>query len=520
MPKSNQGADTADMAVLSTETASRLIDPYEKAYQGLLHTPDRMLYASGMDYDLYRDLLRDGKVFDGMQKRSLALVGYEWTVESADGDTVSDEIRNLITSVLKKVNFDQVCKDLLEAILTGMAVSEIVWTTRDGWIVPDRIIQRKPSRFVFQQTEISQPPQLKLLTSQDMVLGEPVPDRKFIVHRVNTQDDNPYGMGLGRQSYWPVYFKRKGIIAWNKLVERFGAPTAWGKYQASATPREKSTLMAALQALSTDGTITTPAGVEIELLESKLSGTITTHRDLLEYMDEWLDAVWLGKEPQSRGSGGAQAAAAKERNDIRLALTKGDADLLSGTLNSTLMKWLCELNGWPECHVYRQVKEEADLQLDSETDKNISSMGFQLSEEGVRAKYGEQWSRVESMPAPVPQPSLDAPNAPTSAHLPVNQPPPSAPPANFAEQAQRAATQDAIDVLVEQATQEWEPLMVPLLEPIQAMLQEAAARGETAAQVLERLPQIFQQMDIQPLHDGLTKSTFIAKVAGASGMDV
>lgn len=47
-----------------------------------------------------------------------------------------------------------------------------------------------------------------LLTAENMLTGVELPERKFIVHRCNPEDDNPYGTGLGLQLYWPV-FKRK-----------------------------------------------------------------------------------------------------------------------------------------------------------------------------------------------------------------------------------------------------------------------------------------------------------------------
>lgn len=38
-----------------------------------------------------------------------------------------------------------------------------------------------------------------MLTRENMTTGVELPDRKFIVHRVNAEDDNPYGTGLGLQ---------------------------------------------------------------------------------------------------------------------------------------------------------------------------------------------------------------------------------------------------------------------------------------------------------------------------------
>ena len=62
------------------------------------------------------------------------------------------------------------------------------------------MVKRTHRRFVYVQDD-DQAPELRLLTRADMQRGVPVPDRKFIVHRVNAEDDNPYGIGLGLQLY-------------------------------------------------------------------------------------------------------------------------------------------------------------------------------------------------------------------------------------------------------------------------------------------------------------------------------
>lgn len=380
---------------LDSEVAGRLRDPFEPVFMGVLRPNDPLLGEHNNNWQIYRDLKRDGKVFSGLQKRVLALISRPWTVQPIDGKSDADAA--VVQDILSGFNFDKACADLMEALLVGWAPAEIVWTVRDGHVVPDGVLKRAQRRFVYVQDDESQPPVLQLLTSEDMIRGVPLPERKFIVHRVNPEDDNPYGSGLGLQLYWPVFFKRKGIVAWNKLNDRFGTPTPWGKYPRNASVAEKRTLFDALKAFSSDGVIMTPEGTLIELLESKLTGSVSTQESLCNYMDDWISEVILGQEPRAKG-GGALAAASKERESVRLELTQADSDLLSETLNRTLIAWICEYNGLAPCTVYRKVAAEADKLAESETDKNVSEMGFELSEEAVRVKYGEGWSKKPSPP--------------------------------------------------------------------------------------------------------------------------
>ena len=363
---------------------------------------------------------------------------------------------------------------------------------------PNGLLQR---RFIYKDTEDGQPPELRLLTREQMQDGVPVLPRKFIVHTIEGEDGNPYGSGLGLQLFWPVFFKRKGVLSWNKFCDRFGTPTPWGKYPRSASAREKGTLFDALRAISNDGLVMTPEGTMIELLESKLSSTgLTPNQSLVEYMDDWIAEVLLGQAPRG-GSGGALAAAANEREDVRLELSQADSDLLSETLNATLIKWICELNGLQECVVYRSITKEADLKLESETDVNVASLGFKPTLEQVREKYGDGWEEA-------------APAATTDDH--ATTPPKS--PSSFAEPDAASPEKDAIDELIQQELDQWRPVMAPMVAPLRQLLQDAARRGLTLEQVLQELPQALPEMDTAALTESLTGTAYATRLAAEAGM--
>ena len=497
---------------LDAEFANRLRDPFENAYMGVLRTNDPLLLERGHgSAELYRDLKRDGKVFGGLQKRQLALVGKPWQVEPrVKDDAKASQDAETLTAILKGFAFDRMCGELLDALLTGIGISEIIWTVRDDLIVPKRVIKRATRRFVYVQRDENSPAELRLLTRENMLTGVPVPERKLIVHRVNPEDDNPYGTGLGLQLFWPVFFKRKGIVAWNKLNDRFGSPTPHGKYPRNATPKEKNTLADALRAMSNDGYVLTPDGMEIALLESKLSGNVTTQQQLVEAMDDWIAEVVTGQEP-SRAGGGALAAASKERSNVRQDLTQADSDLLSETLNESIIAWICEFNGLEPCHVYRQIKEEEDTKAQAESDKIVSDMGFELDEDTVRAKYGEGWSKKAAPTPPVPVGGVLPPGA-------AQQGQPAAHASNYAESAQVAPQPDALDVLVDTVRAEWQPVMEPWRKQLQAVLTDAASRGLTAAELLQHLPQLLGELDTTALSQSLSRTAFAAHLAADAGI--
>lgn len=487
---------------LDTEVANRLRDPFETLWMGVLRTNDPLLLERGdggsAAVALYRDLKRDGKVFSSLQKRVLALISRPWQVEPVQEGEPGQRDAAVVADMLKQCSFDKLCGELMEALLTGFSVAEIIWTVRDNRIVPARVVKRAQRRFVYQQTDEHQPPELRLLTREAMLAGEALPDRKFIVHRVNPEDDNPYGTGLGLQLYWPVFFKRKGVISWNKLNDRFGSPTPWGKYPRGSGPKEKATLFDALRAISNDGVIMTPEGMTVELLESKLTGSVSTQEKLCAYMDDWIDSVILGTEPRN-GSGGAQAAAAKERSSVRLDLTQADSDLLSETLNATLVRWICEYNGLSPCLVYRQIKEEEDLKAQSETDKNICDMGFRPTLDSVRAKYGEGW---EEKPASTPPLGTPQPLVPIE-------------PANFSEGDAQDGQQAIDDAIAAVKDAELQSAMAGIFEPLLAAIEGA----DTYEDALAAAEAAYPRMDTAKLQSLLARAMFGAEAFGRQSTD-
>lgn len=493
-----------DLAQLQTEVASRLRDPYEPPFMGVIAPNDPLLRERGgwgsHSSEVYRDLLRDGKVYSGLQKRKLAVIGRPWIVEPSNDSPKAVQDAQTVDSILAGFAFDRLCNDLLDAVLLGWQPVEVVWGVQDGLIVPLRAPKRPQRRFAFVQDTADAAPALRLLTAGDMVRGEPLPERKFIIHRVNTEDDNPHGTGLGLQLYWPVFFKRKGVMAWNMLCERFGAPIPWGKYPSTASDKEKRTLFDGLRALQTDGMIMTPEGASIELIETKLSGGgKSSHQALCEYMDDWMMEVLLGQSPRG-GSGGAQAAAAIEREGVRLELSQADSDLLSGTLNETLLRWICELNGLEPCRVYRRIEAESNTKLDAETDAIIASLGFKPSLAYIQQKYGQEWSEAapaaELAPTPTPAPT---PNKPAS---------------NFAE-----GEPDPIDALISAEIAQWQPVMAPVEQALQQLLDDAAAQNLTLGELLPKLAQLLPTMPTERLTDALTRSAFAAHLGYAAGLD-
>ncbi|NDJ20980.1 DUF935 family protein [Nostoc sp. B(2019)] len=397
----------------NTEIASVKRDPYMLLLGSRLLNPDDVLQGRGKgEYKAYDDLLKDGHCHSVLQKRYLAVIAREWSVQPASKDKIDIKAADMVKYHLESLaaraddddllatGFDRTCYNLLDAVLKGFKPAEILWNVDGKEFYPNQIKARNQQRFNFAINEAGKW-ELRMLTTEDMIDGEAVTKlhpRKFLTHICGATDDNPYGTGLGRTLWWNVFFKKQGIKFWLQFVDKFASPTAIGKYKRGATKEQKNTLLEALEAIATDAGVAIPEDLDITLLEASRSGTINCYESLCKYMDGEMSKTVLGEtlttEIGSRGS----YAAANTHNEVRKELTKADADLLSDTLNRTLIKWDVQLN-LPEAkppRLWRNFEEAEDLSGRSQRDKTLFDMGFKLKKEAVTEIYGDYYVRVAS----------------------------------------------------------------------------------------------------------------------------
>jgi len=412
---------------LKKEIATIGNDPTIPAYGGVLRNQDDTLISrgGGKGLKIYDEIERDCHAFAVLQKRKLAIIAREWQLLPASSSALDKKACDLVKEQLQNLKFDQVCLKMLDATLKGYSVGEIIWTTDGSEIVASKVKVKPQRRFIFDEDQ-----EPRLVTLTNLWPGEPLPLRKFIVHRYGEKDDdNPYGLGLGYRLFWPVFFKRQDITFWLTFVDKFASPTAMGEYPNGTSDADQKKLLNSLSAISSEAGIIVPQGMMVKFLEAARSGSIDTYERLARYMDEQISECVLGETLSTNIGNSGSLAAAKTHNEVRLELARGDSDLLSDTINETLIRWLVELNvpGANPPKLWRDFDEGEDLKIRSDMDKNLTEMGFEAAEQYINETYGGKWKKN---PKAVP-PSLNSPDAKE--------------PAQFAETAP-----DTVDLLTEQ----------------------------------------------------------------------
>lgn len=515
---------------LTREIASIRRDVSRVFYGGVQFNEDDTLKARGgaKGLKIYQDLQRDAHAGAVLAKRKLAVTSRPWDVLPASDRRADKKAAEVVKAALQHLRFNAMCKRLLQATLTGFSVAEVLWEVRDGLVLPRRVVARDPRRFVFGIDD-----SLRLITREAMIEGEPMPDRKFIVHRRGADDDSPYGMGLGGALFWPVFFKRQGITFWLTFADKFGSPTAHGKYPNGAGKPEQAKLLQALQAIAQDAGIITPEGMSIELLEASRSGSVDTYEKLVRYMDEQISKVVLGETMSTTASSaGMGSSQADVQNGVRIETAVDDADELTETLDDTLVRWIVELNvpgaGLPS--VVRQFDEPEDTAKLSERDQRLVQMGWEPSQEYIQATYGEGWTR-KATPMPLVAPGMQgqpgaqaddgedtATDGNTAADLGEERTPSFADGAPLGKATQQrafnAARQEAMQAGAEALAADWADLVGVPVRDVEQLAAELESNGGDLVQFRERLTGLLARKPDPAVVEKIAQATFAANVMG------
>lgn len=374
---------------ITDEIATAEKDIFQDYIGKILNNPDKVIKSEsgGKGIELFEDLLSDDKVGSTLQTRKLAVIGKEWEVIPASEKRQDQKIADYVREVLANCNYDAARKALLSGVVMGFKPAEIMWEYSEGDIWIKEIIGRASRRFVFTTDRC-----MRMLTLQNMIEGEELPDRKFIVFTNTSDNGSPYGDGLGRMLYWPVWFKKNAIKFWLIFADKFGSPTAVGEYPTGTLKPKQDELLRALEAIQQESAIVIPEGMAVRLLEATRGGSVNTYELLCAFMNSAIAQIMLGQTLTSEIGGTGSYAASKTHEEVRQDYIKADADALCEAQNNTLIRWIVDYN-FPGVTKYPKVwirtEPETDLKALVDRDKIIAvDMGVPVTAKYVYDTYG------------------------------------------------------------------------------------------------------------------------------------
>ena len=182
-----------------------------------------------------------------------------------------------------------------------------------------------------------------------------------------------------------------------------------------------------------------------------------------------------------------------------LAIERSDGRQLAATLRRDLAIPIVELNhgpqpAYPEVVIRRE--DAADVELVSKALERLVPLGLRVPADHVRSLLG--------LPEPANEDEV----------LQPPQPPGLAAGRDDPRRRGRAADEDAIDVALARALDDWRPLAEPAVAPLLDAARDALADGGGLPALRARLPALLDDMDDSAVAELLRRLSFSARLSG------
>lgn len=380
-----EGRITAEIAGVSNDITF-------PALAGAFRQLDPVILSRGGSRGLhvYDDLFRDSKAYGALMKRLLAVIAKKWEIVPASDRLKDKKAAEGVAEQLKNIPFNRIRYNLLKAIAYGFTVGEVMWELRDGQYVVTDVLDRDQVRFLMGPEY-----QIQLKVPGDMFPGQVISvPRKFIWHTFGSIANNPYGRGVGEAVWFWTYFKREVVKFWLVFCEKYAGPTVVAQHTEDGVSQELQQAAQQLaESVATGLGVSVPKGLELKLLESNRNTAVEVYEHLVQTCDEQIALAILGESVTTSSGERASRAAVAEYGDMFLALVTSDSDLLCETLNSTLIKWICELNypGATPPKLVCEIAPETDLFKKAQTYQYMGSLGYRPTLETVAEEFGGEW---------------------------------------------------------------------------------------------------------------------------------
>lgn len=305
---------------------------------------DLLLQKGGVEaFTVYSKLLFDDAVQSALVKMTQEITSREWKLEPASEKPGDVLIKEFVEDKLRDLQMDEVYRGLLESYVVGFSVGEIMWRRTASGVVPYDFRFRDQRRFRFQEEEEADYGfTMKMVTREERFVGVELPPRKFVVHRYWAQNNgDPYGAGLGRILYPLVKFKRRALESQLLYSDRFSNPTAVAKAPLSATTAEIDTLYNHLSNLSQETALVLPEGFDLEFVNP--GGSPETFQELRKTLAEAIHLLIAGEDEAGSAHAGSRASS-EVAQTVRMSRAHDLSELVSQTLNESLIRWIVELN--------------------------------------------------------------------------------------------------------------------------------------------------------------------------------
>ena len=361
-----------------------------------------IIYSADLGYmdrlaDVSDEILEiDGHLQSVYSKRGSHVATAPWEIRFLDESKASqrrtkkDVIVEACTEALNNLSVPLLLNDLQSCIYHGAAVVELTYVRDGKYLMPEEFELIHARRYRYSQTNWQ-----ACLYDADPTSpfgrGEGFPIKelqrilpgKFLYDRGRIRPGYPQRDGLARTSLWySGVFKRLGYRDLLALIEQYGRPIRWGKYNtgrapgtAKATPQDVDTLEAKLLALSSNLVGVFPDTADPQFVQPPSSNG-ELHETLRNACDGEVSKAYVGGNlTTDSGKKGARSLGDTQRED-QLLIGKLDALKRAHTIRKDFLKPFVRRNfgeNAPVPHFFLMTDPNEDLNLLANRYKTLAS---------------------------------------------------------------------------------------------------------------------------------------------------
>ena len=350
-------------------------------------------------FELFEDMEeKDGHIAAEMGKRRRACV-LDWNVVPPEGaDAAEKKAAEQLGELLTEIpDFEDMVFDLTDAIGKGYACLELEWHRVEGLWVPKTITHRPQSWFTLNRgyrQELRLRTNTVSATEAGPVQGDPLTPFGWITHVHKAKSGYLERSALFRQLVWTYLFKNYSVGDLAEFLEIYGIPVRIGKYPASASEKEKATLLRALAAVGHNAAGIIPDGMLIEF-ENAATGDPDAFMAMIDWCEKNQSKVILGGTLTSGADGKSSTnALGNVHNEVRKDLRDGDIRQANTTLTRDLVFAIASINGLAQgglrrCPQFRlNAQGREDLSTFSEALPPLVDMGVRPPVAWVHERLG------------------------------------------------------------------------------------------------------------------------------------
>jgi phage gp29-like protein len=278
----------------------------------------------------------------GVRKRAIRSLATQ--VEPGDDSEAAHEAAEMVRKTLSAAPVKTALIDVMDALGKSYSVCEIGWEREGRNLNVAALDYVDPRWFEFDQENG------RYLYLRDNDGPQPLRLNSYVIHMAKIKSGLPIRSGLARLAVWAYIFKNYTLKDWSIFCEAYGHPLRLGKYDTSATPADRQTLLKAVRQIGVDMAAVIPKSMEVEIVAAAAAGADKLYEGNARFWDEQLSKGVLGQVATTDAIAGGHAVG-KIHEEVRSDIRDADAEQLAATLQRDLAGPIVRLNFDPRHNV-------------------------------------------------------------------------------------------------------------------------------------------------------------------------